>query len=328
MTEKCLISIIISVCNNEKTLANCLDSLIIQNLKEFEIIVVNNGSTDESANICDSYREKGVRVTIIHMERSDLTVVYNKGLKMSSGRYVHFADAADSIEMGSIQKISGLLQQNLDVIFLDPNRYNTANFLDVSHSGVLRQLSRSMPDTIWDKLIRRELLVNSDILFSNGVIWENVDFSIKLYLHGKLYSAIDFPYYNRSEAATYLDEETMFNKIIFTLSKWTGPAQSVYTKYSRVIHTWMASMYCDLLIPLYNKLPSESRKIYKSSMGDFRWLLDVNKSRKNRIIKMLYPKFGILTTSYIISTYYHVVRANFLKKFTKKLPSNYKNIVN
>ncbi|MCL2739474.1 MAG: hypothetical protein FWE30_08530, partial [Bacteroidales bacterium] len=202
----------------------------------------------------------------------------------------------------------------LDIIFLETAH---PNFWDISHNNVLRRLSQSIPDKLWDKLIRREVLVNDNIQFTTG-IWESADFSMKLYLHAKTYGSIDFPYYYKPMSPADKD----FNKIILTLSKWTGPAESVYEEHSQIIHHWMAAMYCDLLIPMYSQLSSEDRSVYKPGIKDFQWLLDIHKTRRNQAIKILYTIFGSLAVSYIVSVYVKSKEADFPNKLTSKISSD------
>lgn len=92
------ISIIVPVYNAEKYLEECLDSLIEQTYKNIEIILIDDGSTDKSACICDEYAEKDKRVKILHQKNSGVSVARNKGLDKHTGDYVMFVDSDDWIE--------------------------------------------------------------------------------------------------------------------------------------------------------------------------------------------------------------------------------------
>ena len=303
MAGRIPISMIIHVYNNEQALPTCLDSIISQGSLDFEVVLVNNGSTDGSVAICENYREKDRRVQVVHMEHDDVAVAYNNGLEAAGGRYIHFVDANDQIKEGVIEEVQSVLRHNLDVVFVDTSFYRSANFWDISHSNILRRLCQDMPDRLWDKLIRRELLEKDDIRFTKGLVWEKVDFSIKLYLHALTYTAVDFPYYSKTENTNKPDPEGVFSKIILTLSKWAGPAEFVYEDHTHILHSWMAAMYCDYLIPMFKQLPKESREMYKRGMGDFQWLFDVRHERKDKLIKILYAVCGPLVASYALSVF-------------------------
>ena len=93
--EKEKISVIIPVYNVEKYLKRCLDSVINQTYKNLEIILVDDGSTDNSGKICDEYAEKDKRIIVIHKENGGLSDARNKGLDICTGDYIGFIDSDD-----------------------------------------------------------------------------------------------------------------------------------------------------------------------------------------------------------------------------------------
>lgn len=94
-----LISVIVPVYNVEMYLADCLDSIINQSYKNLEIIVVNDGSTDSSASICDKYQKLDKRIKVIHQENAGLAGARNSGLDAASGQWIAFVDSDDWIEV-------------------------------------------------------------------------------------------------------------------------------------------------------------------------------------------------------------------------------------
>ena len=99
------ISIIIPVYNTEEYLRECLDSVIEQTLKDIEIILVDDGSTDNSGKICDEYREKDTRITVIHQENRGQGKARNEALKISNGEYIGFIDSDDWIDLDFYEKL-------------------------------------------------------------------------------------------------------------------------------------------------------------------------------------------------------------------------------
>ena len=87
-----IISIIVPVYNVEKELPRCVKSLINQTYKNIEIILVNDGSTDESGNICDKYKKNDLRIKVIHKTNGGLSDARNTGLKKASGDYILYVD--------------------------------------------------------------------------------------------------------------------------------------------------------------------------------------------------------------------------------------------
>ena len=91
------ISIIVPAYNVAKWLPRCLNSLIRQSYKELEIIVINDGSTDETGNIIDEFAKKDERIIAIHQENKGLIAVREKGISIASGMYIGFVDGDDSV---------------------------------------------------------------------------------------------------------------------------------------------------------------------------------------------------------------------------------------
>ena len=87
-----LVSIIVPVYNVEKYLPTCVDSLINQTYKNVEIILVDDGSTDQSGNICDTYLEKDNRIVVLHKKNGGLSDARNFGIEHAKGDYYSFVD--------------------------------------------------------------------------------------------------------------------------------------------------------------------------------------------------------------------------------------------
>lgn len=106
-----LISIILPVYNVEKYLRRCLDSIINQTYKNIEIIIVNDGSTDNSLDICNEYYEKDSRIKIITKKNEGLGMARNTGINNASGEYVCFFDSDDFIERDAIEKMYNVIEK-------------------------------------------------------------------------------------------------------------------------------------------------------------------------------------------------------------------------
>ena len=95
---KPIISVIVPVYNVEKYVSKCLDSILKQTLKDIEIIVVDDGSTDNSGSICDRYAEQDKRIRVFHKENGGLSSARNYGIDRAKGEYIGFIDSDDYIE--------------------------------------------------------------------------------------------------------------------------------------------------------------------------------------------------------------------------------------
>lgn len=109
------LTIVIPAYNAEKFLRRCLDSIATQNADDFEVIVVNDGSTDETGKIAEAYAAKRPRFRILNQENSGVSVARKNGVSQASGKYVWFIDSDDYILPGSLGKILDLIKGNPEI---------------------------------------------------------------------------------------------------------------------------------------------------------------------------------------------------------------------
>jgi len=117
-SETPFISIIIPVYNKEPFLNRCLDSFLNSGFSDLEIIVVNDGSTDNGGEICDMYQSKDSRFKVFHQSNAGVSAARNKGLDVGRGKWIFFADADDWIDKDSLNDIVSVLQANSEVDFI------------------------------------------------------------------------------------------------------------------------------------------------------------------------------------------------------------------
>jgi glycosyltransferase EpsJ len=121
-----LISIIVPIYNAEKYLTRCLDSLISQRYTHIEIILINDGSTDNSSALCDKYATQDSRIKVLHKENAGVSEARNSGLAIASGDYIHFTDADDWVEPDAYKKLADIvIQREYDVVRF--NAFNSSN---------------------------------------------------------------------------------------------------------------------------------------------------------------------------------------------------------
>lgn len=116
-----MISIIVPVYNAEKYIRKCVDSILSQTFKDFELILVNDGSTDKSDSVCEKYAEYDNRVKVFHKPNGGAGSARNFGLEKASGDWVMFVDADDWIERECLQVCSKYIDNNIDLIVFSCN---------------------------------------------------------------------------------------------------------------------------------------------------------------------------------------------------------------
>ncbi len=129
------VSVIIPVYNVEQFLARCLDSVLTQTFKDIEVICVNDGSTDNSAQILDDYSKKDNRIKLITQKNQGLSEARNNGLKQATGEYIYFLDSDDAIE-----------PQTIEICYQISAKYNT----DLVCFGYKKSDGKELPEEIFD----------------------------------------------------------------------------------------------------------------------------------------------------------------------------------
>ena len=112
-----LVSIIVPVYNVEKYLSKCIESLINQTYTNIEILLINDGSTDNSKKICEQFKEKDSRIKLINKENGGLSDTRNKGLQEAIGKYIAFVDSDDYINENTVEdNLKTAIEKNADIV--------------------------------------------------------------------------------------------------------------------------------------------------------------------------------------------------------------------
>ncbi|SHL48524.1 glycosyltransferase [Fibrobacter sp. UWEL] len=184
-----LVSVIIPVYNADKYLDRCLSSIITQTYTSIEIILIDDGSKDNSASICDSYAAKDNRITVIHKENEGQSVARNIGTDTSTGEYILYVDADDEIPQNAIslfiEKLNEHPQAEMVVgeiksIPNDPTRYS-ANYYKrfdyIDNNLWVREhfyrFKNRLATNPVNKLIKRSFITQNQLNFKPGIIHED-----------------------------------------------------------------------------------------------------------------------------------------------------------
>ena len=119
-----MISAIVPAYNVEKYLERCVNSILIQTYENFEIILVDDGSKDQSVEICDKFAQEDNRIKVIHKENGGLSSARNAGMKIAEGKYIVFIDSDDDIEPNMFELMLQAAEENkADFVMTDSVSY-------------------------------------------------------------------------------------------------------------------------------------------------------------------------------------------------------------
>lgn len=189
------VSVIVPVYNVEEYLPKCLDTLVNQTLQDIEIIVVNDGATDNSAAVIDSFVSKYPNIIKITKENGGLSDARNYGIPYASGEYIGFIDSDDYVELDMYELLyQKAVESDSDIVECDLHHVYPDGTVDTEIGNRIldkKEMLMMGRSVVWNKIYRREWLVNTGILFPKGCIYEDVEFFSKLVLHAGKYSYVD-----------------------------------------------------------------------------------------------------------------------------------------
>lgn len=180
------ISVIVAVYQAEKYISRCLDSLLLQSFDNFEIILIDDGSWDQSGKICDHYKEKDKRIRVVHKENEGVSKTRQLGLNLARGQYVIYVDPDDWVEKEYLEVLyRQAIAENADMIICDfwveywkKSIYITQRPSKSDSRTVLEELFSKLIGCTWNKLVKKELYKKYDIKFP-----EDVHFCEDLYVN-------------------------------------------------------------------------------------------------------------------------------------------------
>ena len=164
------VSIIVPVYNGELFLKRCVDSILKQDYKDFELLLADDGSTDGSAAICDEYAASDPRVLVIHKENSGVSDTRNRAMRHAKGRYLQFVDCDDWLTADATRLMTkaAMVEKPADFYY-----------------GVL-----------WNKLFRRELVEKYHLYMDTGISWcEDFMFNLEYIRQAERFYVLRSPVY-------------------------------------------------------------------------------------------------------------------------------------
>lgn len=172
-----LVSVIVCVYNAKDTIARCLDSILCQSINDFELIVIDDGSTDGTELLLDNYTEADNRMIVIHQTNQGVAVARQNGIDKAIGKYTLFVDADDWIEPDMLEVLTGYASRTgSEMVFCDYSEENEAGVfyrkqdpMATESTEVLRQMLIQLNGFLWNKLILRNLYTISRARFVKGL---------------------------------------------------------------------------------------------------------------------------------------------------------------
>lgn len=272
----CTISIIVPVYKVEKYLKKCVDSIIAQTFTDIEIILVDDGSPDDSGKICDEYAVQDKRIKVIHKENGGLSSARNAGIEMAKGKYLGFIDSDDYIAEDMFEILyDQLLDYDADIatigmIDVYENKETKVNNLKLVEVLDQKDAIKAVLDSTdvyayaVNKLYKKELF--DTVRYPIGKIVEDAFIIMDLLLQcDRIVTNTEqkYYYYRRNDSITGLSFSTKNFDVIEAWEKNGELVKNAYPELSDSIHRRICWAYFDVLDKIAISDNSESKEIRK-----------------------------------------------------------------
>jgi glycosyltransferase involved in cell wall biosynthesis len=317
------VSVVIPVYNVERYLERCVQSVLRQTYKDLEIILVDDGSTDGSGELCDKIAERDSRVRVIHQENQGLSGARNTGIHQATGEYVIFMDSDDEWLLDNGLEV--LLQK--DTIGIDLILFKNVDIWKDGRRTCSRDYDFDITDRISDAkaifkhlvatqqfrmsacflLVRKGLLVDNEIYFPIGYFSEDVYWSLNLWQHTNTVTIQNLYFYGYHHHGNSIS---------------TTPSIRVYESYDKIFSYWKEQCYHNcinapfILVYLadlwvnrgyhYHTLQAKDKQEALNILKRHSDLLNYANTPKSKRVAKLVSIFGVINAIAMLGIYWQL----------------------
>lgn len=303
-------SIIVPVYKVEKYLHQCVDSVLNQTCSDYELILVDDGSTDECPRICDEFAEKDARVKVVHKENGGLSDARNCGVSITSGEYVIFLDSDDYWEdIYALAKLKAIIENvSCDVLLFRRKKLSeiTGVFTlfgkNVDSDCTFSQLinSRNFVSSANSKVIKRDLFIKGDLSFELGVYSEDVEWSARLLLLAEkiVPSNLDFYIYRQREGSiTHTIGEKNVENLKSHIEKIITHIANAPDEKKEMLRIYCAEEFTNYFVTVSG---------YSNRLAEMDWIkkqkkiLKWSSSKRSKMLRMMLNVIGVKMSLWLI----------------------------
>lgn len=333
-----MISVIIPVYNTEQYLYRCIDSVLASSYKDFEILLINDGSTDRSPEICGQYAEKDNRIRIISQENQGVSAARNRGIEAATGDWIVFLDSDDRISRDFLSLVAQEEFQDLDFLMFDFIRFGQNDVPETPLPETIYYTGHAMTELIERILIprpltakghtdfrtpcarayKRSVLNRYSIRFSPALsIGEDLLFNLEYQLHAAGAAYIEHPVYcydlHMDSSSRRFDPNLLTNHARLLKSvKTTLVKHNRFSELKRFFYSYALENLTYVLIrDVYSPLNPQTRKEKRCRC---------RKMRKNKLYRqaMKYNRTsGILPRKVLV--FFFRLRCYFITELISKI---------
>ncbi len=258
-------SIIVPVYNVERYLERCLDSICNQSYTNIEIILIDDGSSDNSKEIYERYAQNDNRLVVIRQENQGLSAARNAGLNHASGEYILFVDSDDYIDVDACNRFNVVIENcfpdmiiggatvqedNREYSMVHSNLSEDVEYTGITYSGLAID-AREWYAPVWLGCYSRNYLEQNSLRFKNGIYHEDIELQPRLFLNASKIRFMDGTFYYyciRSDSITTKTSKPIIDKkmsdIMATLEEWRAIfSEDRYGSIQKLLYGMLAKQF-------------------------------------------------------------------------------------
>lgn len=289
------ISVIVPIYKAEKYVRRCIDSILAQTFEDFELLLIDDGSPDNSGKICDEYSHKDSRIRVVHKENGGVSSARQCGLYYARGEYIIHADPDDWIDEDMYEEMyNEAIHREADLVICDFKfEYSNSKSLTVFQDfeqlnslSVLKKIYQCMYGCCWNKLVKRSCIINYNIQFPKELFYgEDLYVNTCLLSHPIKIAYVSKPFYHYDQIMNQnslirrpLEQLFLQSKLLYTLLE-KNISSSVFFEIRSYLLCTQASIALRLGQPYIDN--------FQRDYTDLREHINVEASLKNRLLLII-----------------------------------------
>lgn len=317
-----MISIVIPVYNCEKYIDVCIQSALKQTFTEFELILIDDGSTDNSGKICDNYSKMDVRIKVVHQRNLGASAARNNGIDVAQGEYITFLDSDDYwLDKNILSQImSRLVETKADIL--------SFNFCKVKEDTIMSPyftVKESMPISIseeealtfiaknnlwiasaWNKVIKKELFDKFEIKFIEGITAEDIGWCAKLALVATRFDYLDVlgvGYVQRTNSVSNTLDAKKVNSLKRNIDEVLVCAKNASEEKKKILYPYLAYQIGTLMLDISLLEDSKEKEQLIKDANEYLPYLKYSNEKKIRLMDLMSSVMGFKGLLFLLKIY-------------------------
>ena len=313
-------SVIVPVYNVEDYLDKCIISILGQDYNDFEIILIDDGSTDKSGMICDEYQSKDERIHVVHKSNNGLSSARNTGIKEAKGDYLVFVDSDDWIDSNSLSAFDRIISMHhpevIETKLVEEYEKVTVNkdehFSEYLNEEFTRERAINWmlheSEDIWPapkRICERDFIIQNNLFFAEGRLQEDIEWTTRLCCCARLLRGYDQPWYHYRMKRYGSITNTIHAKYITDVIEMAEEDRMLYNSEDsfamKAFNAMMSAVY--ISINLYKHCNKNDKHTVKECIKKNMWIFDYTPTLKYRVFASMVRLIGIDISLWLLSVF-------------------------